>query len=36
MSISAIILMIGILGVVWGGFIVTLRLAIKKDGDKTR
>jgi len=34
MSISAIILMIVILGLVWGGFVMTLRLAIKKDSDE--
>ncbi|MEQ8925225.1 MAG: MetS family NSS transporter small subunit [Fulvivirga sp.] len=34
MSVGAIISMVGIIGVVLGGFIFFLRLAMKKEGGK--
>lgn len=34
MTIDAIIMMIFILGIVWGGFVYALRLAMKKEREK--
>lgn len=34
MSIGAVIMMIVILSIVWGGFFFTLRMAIKKEAQK--
>lgn len=35
MSTGAIILMIILLGIVWGGFIIALMTAMKKESQKT-
>jgi len=34
MSIGAVITMIVILSIVWGGFIFTLRMAVRKEAQK--
>ncbi|MCH9006396.1 MAG: methionine/alanine import family NSS transporter small subunit [Calditrichaeota bacterium] len=36
MSTSAIIMMVVILGIVWGGFVATLRIAFVKESRKNR
>lgn len=34
MTVTAVFMMIGILGIIWGGFILTLRIAMKKESQK--
>jgi LPS O-antigen subunit length determinant protein (WzzB/FepE family) len=36
MTQTAIWMMIVILGLVWGGFIITLRIAVKKESQKMK